>query len=65
MKAENEKVSKEEQSFGFFSNTVTLPEDVKTADINAGYKNGVLTITMPRIEMAKKPEGAARKIPVK
>lgn len=65
IKKENEKVFKEEQSFGSFLSSITLPDDVKTADMNAEYKNGVLTISMPRMEMAKGTGGSGIKIPIK
>jgi len=65
VKTEKEKVFKEEQNFGSFYSTITLPEDVKTTEVNAEYKNGVLKITMPRIESAKRAEGTGIKIQVK
>jgi len=65
VKKENEKVFKEEQNFGSFFSRITLPEDVRTADMNAEYKNGVLTISMPRIETVKGASGSGRKIPIK
>jgi|GEM_PF-633778 len=65
VKKENEKVVREEQNYGSFFSSITLPEDVKTTDINAEYKNGVLKISMPRMAPAKKSEAAGVKIPVK
>ncbi|MDD4955104.1 MAG: Hsp20/alpha crystallin family protein [Candidatus Omnitrophica bacterium] len=56
MKKENEKIIEEEKSFGYFSRTITLPQDVKASQISAEYKNGVLKISMPRMESAKKEE---------
>ena len=65
MTSENEKVIQEEQSFGTFFDSLTLPDDAKTTDINAEYKNGVLTISVPRSGMSKKSGTAGAKIPVK
>lgn len=49
-----------ERSFGSFSRSFTLPEDVNGDDVRADLKNGVLTVTVP-----KKPERQPRKIEVK
>jgi HSP20 family protein len=48
-----------ERRAGAFSRTVLLPCPVKEETIEAKYRDGVLTITMPKIEEAK-----ARKIEV-
>ncbi len=42
-----------ERTFGSFSRTFTLPSTVDSARINAEYKNGVLTVTLPLREDAK------------
>jgi HSP20 family protein len=42
-----------ERSFGAFSRAFTLPEDVNPEQINAKFRNGVLTITVPKAETAK------------
>jgi HSP20 family protein len=39
-----------ERSYGSFMRTLTLPEDVDTGAIAANYKNGVLTLLLPRKE---------------
>lgn len=62
---ENKKVFREDQNFGYFSRTITLPNDVKTTDITSKYMNGVLTISMPRMEAVKGAEGSGRKILIK
>ena len=49
-----------ERRFGSFSRAIVLPCPVKEAAIEAKYRDGVLTITMPKTEEAK-----ARKIEVK
>lgn len=42
-----------ERIFGRFSRTVTLPSQVKTDGVTAAYTDGVLTITLPKLEEAK------------
>jgi len=48
-----------ESSYGSFTRSFRLPETVDIDKINAEYKNGVLTITIPQ-----KPEVKPREIPV-
>lgn len=45
-----------ERTFGSFSRSIRLPEGVKTDEINARFKNGVLEIDIPRekVEETKK-----------
>lgn len=45
-----------ERSYGGFSRSVRLPKDVQSDKIKASYKNGVLKITLPKSEEAKKKE---------
>jgi HSP20 family protein len=49
-----------ERSYGSFTRSFRLPDTVDSEKIDADYKNGVLTITLP-----KKPEVKPREIPVK
>ncbi|MBA0761915.1 hypothetical protein Gotri_024486 [Gossypium trilobum] len=44
-----------ERSSGKFSRRFRLPENVRMGDVKASMENGVLTITVPKVEM-KKPE---------
>jgi HSP20 family protein len=39
---------RKEYSFHSFSRSFTLPENVKEADIDAKYENGVLKLTVPK-----------------
>jgi len=48
------KVYRYEREFGEFRREFSLPARVKTDDISAKAKNGVLTITLPKSEEAKK-----------
>lgn len=45
-----------ERSYGSFRRVLSLPEDVNEEDIAAKFKNGVLTITVPRKQIAKGKE---------
>ena len=42
-----------ERSYGSFRRDLNLPSDVEPANVEAVYKNGVLTITLPKAERAK------------
>ena len=42
-----------ERSYGTFHRSFALPETVDTEKVAAQYKNGVLTITLPKKEAAK------------
>src|ERR1700730_15563911 len=42
-----------ERSYGTFERAFTLPETVDFDTVKADYKNGVLTITLPKKEVAK------------
>ncbi len=42
-----------ERFFGRFSRSVSLPADVQPDKIAAAYKDGVLTVTLPKAEKAK------------
>jgi HSP20 family protein len=49
-----------ERKYGAFLRSVTLPVSVKTDQIKAEYKNGILEINLPKIEKSE-----VKKIPVK
>ena len=44
---------RQERGYGQFSRLLTLPCDVKINDVEAQFKDGVLTITLPKSEAAK------------
>jgi HSP20 family protein len=52
-KLENTEVFRSERFFGRFQRTVALPAAVDPAQIKAQYKDGVLTVTLPKLEEAK------------
>jgi HSP20 family protein len=45
-----------ERSYGSFARLVQLPKGVESDKISASYKNGILRITLPKSEEAKKKE---------
>jgi HSP20 family protein len=45
-----------ERSYGSFTRSVRLPGQVQSDKINASFKNGVLRVTLPKTEEAKKKE---------
>ena len=53
-KVKNEKkVFIKERRCMTFSRTFTLPDDIDAENISATFKNGILTMTMPKIELPK------------
>lgn len=42
-----------ERCYGSFQRSFTLPTTVKSDKIEAQYKNGILTVTLPKVEDAK------------
>jgi HSP20 family protein len=51
-----------ERSFGSFQRSFTVPEGVDTDKIEASFKKGLLTVTLPKTAEAKKTD---KKITVK
>ncbi len=45
-----------ERSYGAFTRSVQLPKEVQSDKISAAYKDGILKITLPKTEEAKKKE---------
>jgi HSP20 family protein len=58
-KEENETYHLFERSFGSFSRTFTLPEEVEPRDVHAELKQGVLSLTIP-----KRPESKPQKVKI-
>jgi HSP20 family protein len=52
-KYEEAEIYRTERFFGKFQRTVTLPTPVAADKVKAQYKDGVLTITLPKTEAAK------------
>lgn len=46
----------QERRYGSFERSFALPEGVDVAKIEATFKNGVLTVTLPKTADAQKPE---------
>jgi HSP20 family protein len=45
-----------ERSYGSFRRSFSLPENVSTEEISAAYKDGVLTLTLPKTHESKTKE---------
>jgi len=58
-----ERYTRKEFSYSSFSRTFTLPEGVNKDKIDASYENGLLLLTLPKTEEAKK--AASKHISVK
>jgi HSP20 family protein len=50
-----------ERSYGAFQRVLSLPEDVEQGGIKASFKNGVLSITMPRKAL---PKGEVKQVQI-
>ena len=65
-KQETEETSKDyylkEISSGSFSRSIRLPKNIDESKIEAEFKNGVLTVIIPKTDEKK---GAVKKIPIK
>src|SRR3989449_805870 len=48
-----ERVHRYERTYGTFVRSFTLPATVDANAIKATYENGVLTVTLPKVEKAK------------
>jgi HSP20 family protein len=52
-KYEASQTSREERFFGRFTRSLKLPKQVDASRVKAAYKDGVLTVTLPKAEEAK------------
>ena len=50
---EDERYYRVERRFGSFQRSLALPQGVKAEDIQAGYEDGILTVTVPKVEEEK------------
>lgn len=50
---ENDRYTRREYSYNSFSRSFQLPDGVRPEEINAGYKDGVLTLNIPKREDQK------------
>jgi len=57
---EDDKVYRSERFYGKFARSLRLPDDVDAEKVEAGFKNGVLRVAVP-----KKEESKARSIEIK
>ena len=60
-----EKVHRYERTYGVFERSFTLPATVDATSIKATYELGVLTIILPKVEMAKPREIKLEIVPEK
>jgi HSP20 family protein len=52
-KYEATNTSRRERFFGRFTRSLMLPKQVKADQVKASYKDGILTVTLPKAEEAK------------
>jgi HSP20 family protein len=52
-KSEEEGVTREERTYGSFYRAITMPPTIDTSKVEASYKDGVLSLTLPKKEEAK------------
>lgn len=60
----SKRYSRQEYGYSAFSRSFNLPEDVMRDKIDAHYEDGILRVTLPRKEEARRKE-AVKAIPVK
>ena len=51
--SEGEEFKRQERKRGAFARSFALPENVNSAEISASFRNGVLTVSMPKSEKLK------------
>lgn len=51
--SKDEKMHRVERFYGSFSRSFSLPENVDTDKVDAGFKDGLLTLVVPKTEAAK------------
>jgi HSP20 family protein len=60
LEQKEERLYRSERHYGSFARTLRIPANVDAAKVTAEFKNGVLTVVMP-----KTPEARGRAIPIK
>lgn len=60
-KDKKKKFHRIERSFGKYVRSFRIPDDVDSGKVDAGFKNGVLTVHLPKSE-EKKPKARAIKV---
>lgn len=53
---EKENVHRVERTYGYFKRSVVLPMEVDSDKVKAAFKDGVLTVTLPKVESQKPKE---------
>jgi HSP20 family protein len=59
-----DKFFRQERNYGYFSRVIPLPDNIKENEISADYKNGVLTIKIPKAVAAEGKDEESRKIKI-
>ena len=57
----DERFHRVERSYGSFTRSMQLPAGVDAGKVNASFKNGVLTVTLPKTDRARE---ATKRIPI-
>lgn len=55
-KSDDRNIHRIERRYGSFQRSFTLPQQINTGDIKAGFKDGILTLNIPKVEEAKPTE---------
>ncbi len=55
-KSDERNTHRVERRYGTFQRSFTLPQQVNTAEIKAGFKDGILTLNIPKVEEARPTE---------
>ncbi|RKU25170.1 hypothetical protein C6497_16615 [Candidatus Poribacteria bacterium] len=55
-KSDERNIHRVERRYGTFQRSFTLPRQVNTSEIKAGFKDGVLTLYIPKVEEEKPTE---------
>lgn len=55
-KSEERNIHRVERRYGNFQRSFTLPRQVNTGEIKAGFKDGILTLNIPKVEETKPTE---------